>query len=435
MNKVHRLSSVTTIPALELFSVNPTQAVVEKTITTEFRPLSAVNGSSCIQFRFPTPSDQYLQFNETYLYVKIRFLLERTDDQDITLDDWKKVIPANYLLHSLFKQVELVIGDEEIIKAPQTYAYKSYIEALLGFSDESKKSSLTSSMWHDNGTVRSLKIAPGSTNLKVGKTIELMGRLHLDFTFQPKALVGGTTVGLKFTHHDPSFFLQCSDPKLKPSIEFLDASIEANFLRCYPHLVSAHEKALRVATAKYPLTRCEVKSINVSENLRDIMIDNVVSGVLPRRIFVMCVSNEAYNGSLTTNPFEFKDFGINHIACFLDGIQHPSRAFEPNFAEGLFVREYLGFLRALNQNTTDSYISFDQEEYKKDKVIFGFNFSPDLTDGMGAVGHTSPLKRGTLRMQVKFDKPLPTAINVLIYCEYDTVIEINELRQPVLNYF
>jgi hypothetical protein len=87
------------------------------------------------------------------------------------------------------------------------------------------------------------------------------------------------------------------------------------------------------------------------------------------------------------------------------------------------MREYMNLFKALNQHGTDCFLSLSREQFEE-KPIFAFNFAPDLSDGCGMVGHVNPVKRGTLRLQLKFSKALTEAINVIAYCEFDNIIEL-----------
>jgi hypothetical protein len=434
MSKVHKLSPITTIPELELFTVPATQAAVEKNVDCVIRPIAPVQGAKFIQFNFPASQDLYLLFHESYLHLKLRFKLMKTTaatDADWTKDSF---YPANYLLHSLFKQVELVVGDEELVKGPPTYMYKAYFEALLGFSERSKKTNLACALWNATEADRVKVISP-SVASKTGPTIDLVGRLHLDMTFQNKALLGGCVTGIKFALNDPNFcIINAENSGVTPTIEIMDAWLELNCLKVYPHIVEAHEKALSIGTAKYPMNRCEVKTITVPTGLQNVTLDNIIHGLLPRRVFVAMVDNDAFNGDIKKDPFQFKHYNINSIASFIDGEQFPTKAYQPDFKNNNFTREYMALLRTLNQNTTDVLLDITKDDYKDKCCIFAFNYTPDMTNGLSGISHTSIQKRGTFGLHMNFSEPLPNAINILIYCEFDTIIEIGQDRHPKLNY-
>jgi hypothetical protein len=438
MNKVHSLSSVVTIPELEIFTVNPTQVAVERNVDVYVRPTSSVQNSSYIEFKFPSSLDQYLLFHESYLNLKFRVILKHKNvAEKTTREDWNNVFPTNNFLHSLFKQAELVIGNQEIVRGAPTYAYKAYIEALLGFSDTSKKTNLSCALFSKDEFERNLVIKPlkDEKDLSQGAIVELMGRLHLDFTFQSKALLGGCVTGLKLTLNNTEFCLRCTDSNLEPVIDMVDAELELNFLKVNPNIVEAHERALLRTPAKYCLTRNEVKTLTIPSGSQSVHLDNVVYGLLPRRVIVGFVDNNAFNGDLTKDPFKFEHYSLCSLASFVDGVQYPTKAYTPDFEKNMCTREYMGLLRAINQNTTDSLVSISKNAYiNKGCTLYGFNYAPDMTDGMGDMTHTSLQKRGSLGFNVCFAKPLPNVVNAIFYMEFDTCIEIGKERQPILNY-
>jgi hypothetical protein len=106
MNAFHELSSLVALPEFDLFGVPPTQLTVEKDIQTDHRPISTLSSSSSpIQFEIHTGIDEYIQMRECELYLCIRVsLVKLGSSPDITADDWKKVSPVNYLLHSMINK-------------------------------------------------------------------------------------------------------------------------------------------------------------------------------------------------------------------------------------------------------------------------------------------------------------------------------------------
>ncbi len=88
----------------------------------------------------------------------------------------------------------------------------------------------------------------------------------------------------------------------------------------------------------------------------------------------------------------------------------------------------------MNQFVSDVRMTFSLSEYPKGRTIFGFNFSPDLSDGCGTDSHISLTNKGLMRTEVHLKKPLPETINVLIRDEYDILIMIPEDRKTILDY-
>jgi hypothetical protein len=266
-----------------------------------------------------------------------------------------------------------------------------------------------------------------------GKEIELIGRLHLDMAQQSCLLHGGCKTTIRVLLNDPKFFFITKDTYF-PEMEYLDATLYANRSKVSQQLVEAHNMALSISSAKYFLSHNKVKACTIQEGTYDAHIDNVHSGQHVRRIFLAFVKNSAYCGAYAENPFYFDHFKINQLCAYLDGHQFPSKAYAPDFDNGLVIREQHSLFEALNMLNTDSTININRDNYSSGNTIFGFNFSPDLSNGCCGSEHLNPIKYGSLRIQIRFKEALAEPITALIYCEFDKVLEIDASRNAVIDF-
>ncbi|XP_053200532.1 uncharacterized protein F54H12.2-like [Panonychus citri] len=366
--------------------------------------------------------------SDTKKSAKDRLKIKNEDGKDIVNPDWSKIRAANNLMHSMIKQIDLKIGNKEMSSVSNTYAYRAYFENLLGFSKDAKETHLSTGFWSEKDDIIS-NFVPETTNKdpSQSKIVDMYGKLHLDLTFQGKALLGGCDIKIKLILNNPEFcFIYPKSVNIIPIIK--DASVYIHRLKAKPMLVNAHSRALQTASSRYPITRVEVKHVPIPSGSMDAMLDNVIIGQLPRRMFLACVKNTALNGAKDEDPFKFNHYDVNYLACYLDGIQYPTNAYQPNFDQNLFVREYSGLFQAMNMNSTESTIDIKRNDYANGKTIYGFNFAPDLSHGCGLVGHVNPANRGTLRVYLRFKKALPEVIDVVLFCEYDNMIEIDKER-------
>jgi len=433
MAAIHSLSQLVALPEFDIFGVPPTQTTVERDILTEHRPIAALSPNTHIQFNLSSGEDEYIQLQESLLYMKIRVSIVKLDKSPITADDWKKVSPVNYLLHSMFKYIELEVGDQLITMAPNSYSYRAYFDALLGFSKESKNSHLTGALWSNDTSDK--VIESRSSYIANGTELELMGKLHLDMTFQSRALIGRTRLTLRMYPNKPEFYLMVSDRNISVNVEFLDISLHIHRSKLSPLVVEAHRKAIDSSPAKYPISQTLIKTTTITSGVRDKTIDNLHNGQLPRRVYIAFVSNEAYNGSFLKNPYNFQHFDINYICCYLNGIAYPARPFQPDFKSKKYIREFMALFQESNQMCTDSFVNIDRDSFANGNTIFAFNFSPDLSSGCsGGEGHVSPMKYGALNLEVRFANPLTTTVTVLVYAEFDRVIQILNTGNAVLEY-
>ena len=68
--------------------------------------------------------------------------------------DADTVKPVNLWLHSLFSQVDISLNGTQVTSSTNTYSYRAMIKTLLSYSDDTKMSQLTSSLFYEDKSGR-----------------------------------------------------------------------------------------------------------------------------------------------------------------------------------------------------------------------------------------------------------------------------------------
>ena len=89
-------------------------------------------------------------------------------------------------------------------------------------------------------------------------------------------------------------------------------------------------------------------------------------------------------------------------------------------------RAYLETLLSYGPAAKESYLSAALWY----KCKFAFDLTADLDDG----GHFQLVKQGNLQLELQFKTPLPETINVIVYAEFDNVIEVDKARNVIFDY-
>ncbi len=71
-----------------------------------------------------------------------------------------------------------------------------------------------------------------------------------------------------------------------------------------------------------------------------------------------------------------------------------------------------------------------REEYAGGYGLYAFDLSPDLSVG----GHFNLVKHGNLRLDIHFLNALAKTINVIIYAEFNNILEIDQSRNVIFDY-
>ena len=442
MLRIHEKSNITTIPELDIFEVPPTQESKEKTYYTEHRPMATLASDQQIQFTLSTAADEYINLRDIYFYIRFKLNLHKATNID--QDDWKKVNFINNTMHSMLRYVDFEIENKSVVQGPQTYAYKAYFESLLGFSETAKAGYLTAEGFDLNfeqnqkavteGAAEKLKPSTVSADGK-GRSHEFYGKLHLDLTMQPKDLLGGCKITFTLIPNDPSFYVRSSDAGVRPRVEFQEAALYVSRSKVALPVVEAHNIILSKDSAKYPIMRGVVRSFPVSAGSSDVNLDNAIVGQIPRRVFIAMVDSRGFNGNVQYNPFDFDHFKLNYLIASVDGVQFPSMPMKPDFDNNIFVKEFVALYDVLNQSATDPCVTINKDEFKdKGLAIFAISLGPDSSDECSKQGYVNLVKHGTLNFNLKFAQPLAQNIHVVVYCEYDNLIQILGNREPVLDF-
>lgn len=430
MSRIHKASNVALLPQLSLWDVPDTQESIIKDVEYEIRPISTFSSSTPMRFEVRSPENEYMLFNESHLWLKLKITLSKENGK-IEGHDWAHVYPVNNFFHSIFKHVSLLINNREVTVTPSNYSYRAFIENFLAFADSAKRGRLSSVGWSDEEFKRRKIITDGVSDDPAVSIIDFEGMLNLDLTFQEKALPGDTQIILELIPNQPSFYLPCANG-IKASVEFLETAWYVHKAQVSPATLDGLRYGFSKAPARYCVTRSDVRHASIPANVYEYTLENIVMGTLPRRVILGLVSSEAFNGT-SVDPFAFQHFNVNYLSAFIDGNAFPLRPYTPDFRRNNYVREFRALYRALNQTGTETYLELDRSAFKA-RPLFAFNFAPDLSNGGSFSSHVNLKTQGHLRLQLKFSEKLPSALVAVIYCEFDSCIEIDSMRNVHIDY-
>lgn len=420
----------TTKSELDIFATPPTQNSIESGTTFCYRPLSVLSGASPIEFIIPNSGDEYIDLAHTTIHISAKIIV---DDDALVANQKPIIAPVNNWLHSIFSQVDIFLNQKCITPPSNNYNYRAYIENLLNYTDNAKSSHLTAGMWYkdeagkmndsgNSGFEKRQKLTENS------QTVELYGNLHCDIFNQDKFLLNGVEMTLKLIKAKNEFHLIGDH---KAHIEICDAELFVRKVKINSSILVAHARALNVTTAKYPITRVEIKTITIGTDVQSKSIDNLFLGQMPKRCIIGIVESAAFNGSLRLNPYNFEHFNMNYLSLYLDSIQIPSKPLTPNFKTNQYTRSYYSLFEGSGIYFADTGNTIPLSDYPNGYCLAAFDLTPDLSCNEP---HWNIIKSGTLRAEIRFAEPLKKTITLIVFAEFDNIIEIDKHRNIIIDY-
>ena len=418
---------------LDLFTPPSTENSLLHGKTIEHNTINSINDSGPYEFLLPSHAyNEYTYLPLTRLEGEIK--VKKSDNSVLAAAD--DVAPVNLFPNSLFRQIECELNGIQIsdISSP-TYPYKAYIETVLSYGKDAKGSHLQAGFFYDDAAGKQDVNAKSESNsftkrnsfIAASKSLYFSTPLHIDFFHSERLLPPGCNLKVKLIRSSDNFSLIAKTGEYK--IKIVDLKLYTRKIIVHDSIVSKHGKLFDKHNAIFPTPSSRIKTYVITSGLSAQTIPNIFRGKLPRQIIICMTNADGYNGDLTKNPFSFGHFNVNYIALKVNGSTIPSTVFQPNFSGGKYVREYRHFLDScgIAHDDTSNHISL--KEFGNGKTFFAYDLTPDMCNSY----HRHAESTGYIDLDLQFSSPLSATVQVLVYGVFNTLIEINASRFPIIN--
>ncbi|OOZ36250.1 hypothetical protein, partial [Solemya elarraichensis gill symbiont] len=185
-----------------------------------------------------------------------------------------------------------------------------------------------------------------------------------------------------------------------------------------------HAEILKDNTAKYPMTRTEVKMNTVSPGSGNFIWQNVWSNNLPTRAIFGFIKQVAVNGDYTKNPFNFLNVA-EEIALYVNGESLPSRPIKMDVGTNKnYVTSFVNLFEVAEKWNKDDGLQITRQSFGNGYALYAFELAPnDLGEQ-----YMNLVRQGNIRLEVKFATNTSETLNCLAYAEFPALLEIDQTR-------
>ncbi|XP_051160512.1 uncharacterized protein F54H12.2-like [Leptopilina boulardi] len=271
---------------LDLFSLPPTQTLIESSQWIHYKPISSLADDSLIEFVIPGHVEEYIDLAHTMLSIRVKLITPTITFQN--RETIAKISVVNNLLHSLFNQIDVYFNQKLVSPPNNAYAYRAYLETLFNYGPAAKRSHLSTALWYTDDHKNMEDVNRDSTGfgarralLQPDGVVDMIGHLHCDVFNQNKFLLNGVEMRLRLVRSKNTFTLL--DRTKQCSLHISKATLLVRRSKISPAVLLAYTKALSHGTAKYSITRVEVKTFILHRGVHAETLD-VILGQLPKRI-------------------------------------------------------------------------------------------------------------------------------------------------------
>jgi len=440
MSKIHQLSTPGFRSEVDLFSLPVTDTTVESSFYATYKPLNNLQDSNAkIEFRIVGNSEQYIDFSDSFLHLLLQVTNESSD-----LITSQEISTCNNLLHSLFSDVELVCNSKVLSSSNHCYNYKAYIEKLLSYGKEYYSAqSACAGFFLDTNNFSGNDNNEGYKSRKKliasSKRFELIDRLHIDLAGQSRYLLNNMDLSLCLTRASDSFVIIGDNyttgssttsitHDIKAKVKILEATLFVRKQSIYPSIILGHQRLLESGKrALYPVNEGSVKFFTIPQGNQSFISENVFNGVVPSKIIMGFVSNASFNGTYQSNPFKFHHYNANYVNVTVNNIPAPYPPLQLDFSRDQYLSAYWMLYTSLGVAGDNRSFCLSNSDFKHGFTLFAFDFQK-------LAGEQEALtldKAGSVRIEFKFQKALPEAVNLIVYSELMKTYEVDQFRQII----
>ena len=404
---------------ISIFAPAPIDTSLQSKEWIEYRPVNQLSGNSAIDFNIPPQSTSFIDMKSSVFIVKLR--LTKADNTPIEQDE--VVALSNLPLHTLFSQVEVSFQQIPLGHSGSNYPYKAYIDTILKTNRSQQEGPLTSQLFYQDTSDHDSTDAKTGPNsglfsrfwfTKGGAIVDLEGPLLIDLFQQPRLLINGVGIALKFWPSQNSFRIMSDAIVPDQKVQIVDARIKLCVQKLNNAVIMAHESVIQKEPALYPYLRSEIKTASIASGQYSFSADDMFQGLVPSRLIIGLVSSSAYIGDYKKSPFNFKTFDANYVGLFVDGQSLPTQPLQPNYDQ----KNYLECYRSLATFRSD--IDISREQYVKGYCLYVLDLNPYYSFNTKRKGHC--------RLEIKFAKPLEESVTVVMYATFPEVLYIDQAR-------
>ena len=391
------------------------------------RPTHGMTGSR-FEFTIDPSNPTFVSLGSMTLTVTCKVV--NTDGTDLTSTSDKPAF-INNIISSLWSSIEYRIHDTDINN--QTFShpgYKSVISSLLSYNAQGAKHLTPGGFVVEDGTTNDATTAANeifsawTSELKESGEVQLTGPLPIDLCSMDNFLAPGTKLDVILEPASPDFFLMCSTATAKFKAKFSDMFLEYRRVRMPPSNASRIiDAGIRGGGHRYIGPYTHVTAHEVPKGSSMAIVPLYPDGhACPKHVIIGQVPTNNFFGTISTNPYVFKHYKLNHLALRINNVVDTNSELTPDFDKNLYAREYSRlFNQTGKRGSTSQGVLISESNFANNHTLFPFDMTPDECNSR----HLHLGKQAKLDVEMRWAEPLDDPIIVLAMCTFDQVMHVD----------
>ena len=224
------------------------------------------------------------------------------------------------------------------------------------------------------------------------------------------------------------------------ALRLTSEDIKVKFMLCTVALKPSIERELALkqngrTPVSYPTVRGEIRTYVLGQNDRTLEINNPFNSRIPNMVVIGLVASDGFNGGYGAQPFAFRKFNLSSIHQLVRGEGYPYQPLE--LVRDNATKDILGysrFLEATGCMKKGKSNMLQPEEWGQGKSCTLYAFD-NTANGFLHSSVLNPKLSGELRYVLRFGGNPGTNVTVVVYGEFEGLLEIDSNRAVLYNLY
>ena len=390
------------------------------------------------QYHCPSDFRNFIDLNSLTWNGRIKVKNKDNTTPIITANAGKDITCSvvNNFIHSSISKITYQINDFQMgDTAAKSYAYRAYIDNALSFSRESKQQSLkyhgyiqdTAGKFDD---VEKVKNTNGNDGFK--KRSELFCtenyfhfsiKLRIDLANIDQFLQPGVQLRFEIERNTDPFVLMSDGSPDTFEFDIKDTTIEFDKMVPTVEYLNHFEKSIIKEPLVYSYDKCQIHYFNYPAGMNDLSIYSMFhTDKMPSCLVFSMIDDEAFNGLITRNPYNFQSFDVKEFNLLVNGNSYPTQPVKMDKDSmdyhHVYVNEFLDKLKIKNSNDSIGIAAHDW-------IDGSFFWIADLNVDKCCNYHEHKSTPGTINLKMQTKTPLPKTTRLIVYSSSRERFSIN----------
>ena len=361
------------------------------------------------------------------------------------------MLPVNGLGTAWFKKIDVKLNGTTVSFDGNIYSHRAGIENRLSYPDRVKKGHL-SMMGFDEELEAFDKINNGDLHWddanpaehaypailrrylkgKASTNMYTIARIHSEIFEQLKLLPPNTVLDIDFDRHNSDFLLLTKHNNRNYILKMESCKLLTRLVDMDEEITAEIDSvSLSGRSMLYPVHRVKMMYYSCGANVVELSNLNLLTmegNLLPHRIIVVMVREDAVHGNYNRDPFNYQHFNLAEFSLKVGSEQVPLLKLKCNMDDDSndILRPLFSVLLAKHSLFSNKELGINPSNYRNGNVFLAWDLS-QMPPGQSF----EMTKEKPVSLILKLRRANNFVINVIVYSEYDSEIEMLNNRKVV----